>query len=78
MKSDGVKSNHKNMIKNNEEIKILNFVGKEKFLKSDGIESNHKNMMVEFYLIMKVRMKGRVFSGDSLNKNIPRKKSSVA
>ena len=58
--------------------KSLNFVIKEKFLKSDGIESNHKNMMMEFYLIMKVRMKGRVFSGDSLNKNIPRKKSSVA
>ena len=34
--------------------------------------------MVEFPLIMEVRMKVRVFSGDSLNKNIQRKKSSVA
>ena len=30
--------------------------------------------MVEFRLIMKVRMKVRVFSSDSLNKNIPKKK----
>ena len=34
--------------------------------------------MVEFRLIMKVRMKVRVFRGDFLNKDIPRKKSSVA
>ena len=32
--------------------------------------------MVEFRLIMKVRMKVRVFSSDSLNKNIPKKKLS--
>ena len=30
--------------------------------------------MVEFPLIMEVRLKVRVSSGDSLNKNIPRKK----
>ena len=34
--------------------------------------------MVEFRLIMKVGMKVRVFPGEFLNKNIPRKKSSVA
>ena len=34
--------------------------------------------MVEFPLIMEGRMKVRVFSGGSLNKNILRKKTSVA
>ena len=34
--------------------------------------------MAEFPLIMEVRMEIRAFSGDSLNKNIQRKKSSVA
>ena len=34
--------------------------------------------MVESPLIMEVRMKVGVSSGESLNKNIPRKKSSIA
>ena len=33
--------------------------------------------MVEFRLIMKVRVKVRVFPVDSLNKNIPRKKAQL-
>ena len=32
--------------------------------------------MIEFPLIMEVRMKVRVFLGDSLNKNIPSKKTA--
>ena len=34
--------------------------------------------MMEFPLIMEVRMKVRVFLGDSLIENIPRKNSMVA
>ena len=57
--------------------KYLSFIGKEKLLKSVDMKSNHEIMMkkmMEFSFIMEVRMMVRVSLGDSLNKNISRKK----
>ena len=54
----------------------LCLASKEKFLKSDDVKSTDESMMKinDETLLMEVRMKVRVFLGDSLNKNIPRKK----
>ena len=53
----------------------LSFVRKEKFLKSDGLKSNHENVMKSSDRIPSHQEnEGNCFLGDSLNKNIPRKK----
>ena len=52
-------------------------ISKEMFLKSDGVERNSKTRwkaMMEFPVIIEVKMKVPVFFGDSLNENILRKK----
>ena len=56
--------------------KSLSFVGKERFLKSVGVKNDHENMMknkMEFRFSMEVRMKIRVFWGDSLEKKFREK-----
>ena len=56
--------------------KSLSFVGKERFLKSVGVKNDHENMMknkMEFRFSMEVRMKIRVFWGDSLKKKFREK-----
>ena len=61
--------------------KSLSFVGKERFLKSVGVKNDHENMMknkMEFRFSMEVRMKIRVFWGDSLKKNFEKNNSTVA
>ena len=60
--------------------KSLCFASKEKFLKSDSVKSNEKNMMKSNDRIPSPHgseSEGMCL-GDSLNKNIPRKNSSVA
>ena len=57
--------------------KSLSFVCKEKFLTSVGVKSNHESMIKSndgIFFIMEVRIKVDVSLGDSLNKNISRKK----
>ena len=57
--------------------KSLSFVSKEKFLKTAGVKSNHENMMESndgMFFYHGSKNEGTSFLGDSLNKNISRKK----
>ena len=57
--------------------KSLCFTSKEKFLKSDGVKSNDENMIKSNDGILSPQGSENeitVFLGDSLNKNISRKK----
>ena len=60
--------------------KSLHFFGKEKFLKSFGIKSNHENMIKSndgIFFHHGSENEGTCFLGDSLDKNILRKKNST-
>ena len=55
----------------------MSFVSKEKFLKTAGVKSNHENMMESndgMFFYHGSKNEGTSFLGDSLNKNISRKK----
>ena len=56
--------------------KSLRFVSKEKFFKSGGVTSNHENMKSSDGIPSHYGSEydGTCFLGDTLNKNIPRKK----
>ena len=59
------------------EIKTLCLASKETFLKSGGVKSNDENKMKRNDGIPSTHgseNEGTCFLGDSLNKNIPRKK----